>query len=81
MWSQLIKPDNIDEEVVQNNIQDTLITIPVVRGEQIRFKREIPSFIEEHKIALDKIYNKHFKDYDHISKKDFYIFAYVNTRK
>ena len=81
MWSQLIKPDNINEEVFQNNIQDTFTTIPVARGDQIRFKREINSFIEEHKYTLDKIYNKHFKEYDHITKKDFYIFAYANTRK
>jgi hypothetical protein len=81
MWSQLIKPDNIDKEVFQNNIQDTFTTIPVITGDQILFKREMPSFIEEHKVALDKIYNKHFKDYDHITKKDFYIFAYANTRK
>lgn len=81
MWSQLIKPDNISKEVVQNIIQDTLKIIPVVTGEQIVFKREIKSFIEEYKYTLDKIYNKHFKDYEHISKKDFYIFAYYNTRK
>ena len=81
MWSQLIKPDNSHEEVIKNNIQDTLTTVPIVREYELRFKREINSFIEEHKVALDKIYNKHFKDYDHISKKDFYIFAYANTRK
>jgi hypothetical protein len=81
MWSELIKPDYKDEEVVQNNIQDTLSVIPVVRGEQLLFKREIKPFIEEYKDILDKIYNKHFKDYKHISKKDFYIFAYANTRK
>jgi hypothetical protein len=80
MWSQIIKPD--EEVVEENNVkEDTLTTIPVVTGDQIRFKREINSFIEEHKVALDNLYNKHFKDYDHISKKDFYIFAYVNTRK
>ena len=80
MWSQIIKPD---EEVIEERVvkEDTLTTIPVVTCEQLRFKREINSFIEEHKIALDKIYNKHFKDYDHITKKDFYIFAYANTRK
>ena len=81
MWSQLIKPDNKDEEVVNDIVKDDLIVIPVVRGEQLIFKREIPLFIEEHQYTLDKIYNKHFKDYDHISKKDFYIFAYVNTNE
>ena len=81
MWSQIIKPDNKDEEVIKDTVKDDLIVIPVVRGEQLRFKREIRSFIEEYQYTLDKIYNKHFKDYDHISKKDFYIFAYVNTNE
>ena len=80
MWSQLIKPDNIDEEVINGTVKDDLTVIPVVRGEQLRFKREINSFIKEHKYILDKIYNKHFKDYEHISKKDFYIFAYARSK-
>ncbi len=80
MWSQLIKPD---EEVVEDkvNVKDTLTTIPVVSGDYLRFKREIKGFVEEHKDVLDKLYNKHFKDYGHISKKDFYIFAYINTNE
>jgi len=80
MWSQIIKPD---EEVIEERVVNeyTLTTLPVVTGVQIRFKREINSFIEEHKYTLDNLYNKHFKDYEHITKKDFYIFAYVNTRK
>ena len=77
IWVQVDK----DEEVVNDTVKDDLIVIPVVRGEQLIFKREIPLFIEEHQYTLDKIYNKHFKDYEHISKKDFYIFAYANTRK
>jgi hypothetical protein len=80
MWSQIIKPD---EEVVEERVvkEDTLTTIPVVTGYELRFKREMKSFVEEYQYTLDKIYNKHFKDYDHITKKDFYIFAYVNSRK
>ena len=81
MWSQIIKPDNIDEEVINDTVKDDLIVIPVVRGEHLIFKREIPLFIEEHQYTLDKIYNKHFKDYKHVSKKDFYIFAYANTNE
>jgi hypothetical protein len=81
MWSELIKPDDKDEEVIQNNVKDTLTVIPVVSGEQILFKREINPFIEEYKDMLDKIYNNHFKEYNHISKKDFYIFAYANTNE
>jgi hypothetical protein len=80
MWSQLIKPD---EEVVEERVvkDDTLTTIPVVTGYELRFKREMKSFVEEYQYTLDKIYNKHFKDYGHISKKDFYIFAYINTNE
>jgi hypothetical protein len=77
MWSQLIKPD---EEVVEERVvkDDTLTTIPVVTGYELRFKREMKSFVEEYQYTLDKIYNKHFKDYDNITKKDFYIFANTN---
>jgi predicted nuclease of predicted toxin-antitoxin system len=81
MWSQLIKPYNKDEEVVNYTVKDDLTVIPVVRGDYLVFKREIPLFIKEHQYTLDKIYNKHFKDYNHISKKDFYIFAYANTNE
>jgi hypothetical protein len=81
MWSQLIKPDNKDEEVINDTVKDDLKVIPVVTVQELIFKREIRSFIEEYQYTLDKIYNKHFKDYDHISKKDFYIFAYVNTNE
>ena len=79
MWSDIIKSD---EEVVEESKvkEDTLTTIPVIRSHELRFKREIKAFVEEHKDDLDKIYNKHFKEYGHISKKDFYIFAYVNTK-
>ena len=80
MWSNIIKPDEeVVEEVVAH--EDTLTTIPVVKAHELRFKREIKAFVEEHKDVLDNIYNKHFKDYGHISKKDFYIFAYVNTNE
>ena len=80
MWSEIVKPD---EEVVKENSvnEDSLTAIPVIREYELRFKREITPFIEENKDALDKLYNKHFKDYDHITKKDFYIFAYVNTNE
>lgn len=81
MWSQLIKPDNKDEEVVNDTVKDYLTVIPVVSGQELVFKREIHSFVEEHKDILDKLYNKHFKDYNHISKKVFYIFAYANTNE
>ena len=79
MWSDIIKQD---EEVAKESKvnEDSLTTIPVIRSHELRFKREMESFVEAHKDDLDKIYNKHFKEYGHISKKDFYIFAYVNTR-
>ncbi len=80
MWSQLIKPD--EEVVKESNVnEDSLTTIPVIREYELRFKREIKGFVEAHKDVLDNLYNKHFKDYDHITKKDFYIFAYVNTNE
>jgi hypothetical protein len=80
MWSSIVKPDeDVFEERVSD--KDTLTTIPVVSGYHLRFKREISLFIEEYKDALDNLYNKHFKEYGHISKKDFYIFAYVNTNE
>jgi hypothetical protein len=80
MWSSIVKPD---EDVVEERVtvNDTLTTIPVVTGEELLFKREISYFLEEHKDVLDKLYNKHFKEYGHISKKDFYIFAYINTNE
>jgi len=79
MWSQIIKPD---EEVVKDKVKtnEDIKTIPIVSGECLSFKREIKAFIEEYRELLDNLYNKHFKDYDHISKKDFYIFAYTNER-
>jgi hypothetical protein len=75
MWSDLIKPE---EQKIEEKVEDIKV-IPIVKGEQLLFKREINSFIKEHKYMLDYIYNKYFKDYTHITKKDFYIFAYKNT--
>jgi hypothetical protein len=36
------------------------------------------SFIKEHRIILEDIYNKYIKDYN-ISKNDFFNFAFKNT--
>ena len=80
MWAKIIKPDDSVVQV-QDTVKDEIKVIPVVSGQELVFKREIPSFVEEHKDILDKLYNKHFKDYNHISKKDFYIFAYLNTNE
>ena len=80
MWAKIIKPDD-NVVQVQDTVKEEINVIPVVTEYELRFKREIPSFVEEHKDILDKLYNKHFKEYGHISKKDFYIFAYINTNE
>lgn len=41
-------------------------------------KKKLLSFIKQHQIVLEDIYNKYISDFD-ISKKDFYIFAFNNT--
>jgi hypothetical protein len=80
MWSRIIKPE---EDVVEKHIkkEDTVQVVPIIKGEQLRFRKNINTFIDEYGDTLDIIYKNCFKDYDHISKKDFYIFAYANTRK
>jgi len=80
MWAKIIKPDD-NVVQVKDTVKEEINVIPVVSGEELLFKREISSFVEEHKDILDKLYNKHFKEYGHISKKDFYIFAYINTNE
>ncbi len=76
MWSHIIK---VEETFVKK--EDDIKVVPIVKGEQLVFKREIESFVKEHCSILEYIYNKYFKDYKHITKKDFYIFAYNNTQK
>ena len=41
-------------------------------------KKLFLSFIKEHCVILEDIYNKHIKEYN-ISKNDFFIFAFKNT--
>jgi hypothetical protein len=41
-------------------------------------KKLFLSFIKEHRVILEDIYNKYIKDYN-ISKNDFFNFAFKNT--
>jgi hypothetical protein len=78
MWSHIIK---LDETFIKKELEDNIKMVPIVKGEQLNFKRKIYSFVKEYGDILEYIYNKYFKDYNHITKKDFYIFAYNNTQK
>lgn len=81
MWSIIAgkQEDEIKGKVV---VEEPIITtIDVPTRCDLEFKREIKRFIRDNYEMLTYIYNKCFKDYTHIDKKDFYIFAYYNSRK
>jgi hypothetical protein len=78
MWSR----DNKEEEViVQNTIEEYIKTVEVPTNLEIEFKREIKLFVRNNYDMLNYIYNNCFKEYSHINKTDFYIFAYYNSGK
>ena len=80
MWSRIA--DKKEEEVVtENNTEDVINTVEAPTRFEIIFKKEIGRFVRENYDMLNYIYNKCFKGYAHIDKKDFYIFAYYNSRK
>lgn len=81
MWSRIAEKK--EEEIVKENIvvEPITNTVDVPTKFDLDFKKNIKRFISENYEMLNYIYNKCFKDYTHIDKKDFYIFAYYNSRK
>jgi hypothetical protein len=82
MWS--IIADKKQEAYVSTEhkkIEENITTVEVPTRFDLEFKRNIKKFIRENYEMLNYIYNKCFKDYSHIDKKDFYIFAYYNSIK
>jgi len=47
--------------------------------EELLYKRTFNNFVKEHRDILDYIYEKQFKEFQHISKEKFYIFAYSQS--
>lgn len=80
MWSRIAekKEDEIKEEII---VEEPINIVEVPTKFDLEFKRDIKKFIRDNYEMLTYIYNKCFKDYTHIDKKDFYIFAYYNSRK
>lgn len=81
MWSRIAEKK--EEEIVKENVvvEPITNTVDVPTKFDLDFKKNIKRFISENYEMLNYIYNKCFKDYTHIDKKDFYIFAYYNSRK
>lgn len=81
MWSRIAEKKH--EETTGEIVVETpvITTVEVPTSFDLEFKRDIKKFIRENYEMLTYIYNKCFKDYAHIDKKDFYIFAYYNTTK
>lgn len=80
MWSRIAEKKE-EETKVENKVEEPINTIEVPTKFDLEFNRGIKNFIRDNYEMLTYIYNKCFKDYTHIDKKDFYIFAYYNSRK
>jgi hypothetical protein len=80
MWSKIAAKKD-DETTCENVPEETINVVEVPTRFDLEFKRDIKKFIRENYEMLTYIYNKCFKDYSHIDKKDFYIFAYYNSIK
>lgn len=81
MWSRIAE-NKVDETAVEIVVEDPIITtVEVPTRFDLDFKNNIKKFIRENYEMLNYIYNKCFKEYTHINKKDFYIFAYYNSTK
>ena len=80
MWSRVAENKDVE---IQGEIEDEqqLQVIDVPRGYELKFRRNIKRFIESNYETLEEIYNKCFKEYRHITKEDFYIFAYTQSVK
>jgi hypothetical protein len=63
----------------EDKIREEISYIPCPRREELMYIRTIKNFIMEHKEVLDYIYEKRFKEFGHITKEDFYNFAYTQT--
>lgn len=80
MWSRVAENKDIDfEGKVEEDEQLQVIEVP--RGYELKFRRDIKRFIQSNYELLEEIYNKCFKEYKHITKEDFYIFAYKQSVK
>ena len=77
MWSNIAQNNSV-EEIENADIEEDINVIEVPRGYELKIKREIKRFIRDNYELLEEVYNKCFKDYRHISKEDFYIFAYYH---
>ncbi len=80
MWSKIAQTHSVENQDVMD-IEDPIEVIEVPRAHEIKFRRRINKFIESNYELLEEIYNKCFKEYSHITKEDFYIFAYTQSVK
>ena len=81
MWSRIAEKK---EEIILAENKDEEPEIEVIKVPtkfELEFNREIKGFVKDNYDILNYLYNKCFKGYGHISKTDFYIFAYYNSRK
>ena len=81
MWSRIADKKQEEDVVVKIKTEDDITTVEAPTKFDLEFKRNIKKFIRDNYEMLNYIYNKCFKDYSHIDKKDFYIFAYYNSIK
>ena len=81
MWSRIADKKQEEDVVVKINTEEDITTVEAPTTFDLEFKRNIKKFIRDNYEMLNYIYNKCFKDYAHIDKKDFYIFAYYNSIK
>ena len=81
MWSRIADKKQEEDVVVKINTEEDITTVEAPTKFDLEFKRNIKKFIRDNYEMLNYIYNKCFKDYAHIDKKDFYIFAYYNSIK
>lgn len=82
MWSRIAEKKEeiiLDENELVKEPEIKVIEVPTKFD--LEFNREIKGFVKENYDILNYLYNKCFKEYGHISKTDFYIFAYYNSRK
>jgi hypothetical protein len=81
MWSRIADKKQEEDVIVKIKTEEDITTVEAPTKFDLEFKRNIKKFIRDNYEMLNYIYNKCFKDYAHIDKKDFYIFAYYNSIK